>query len=274
MGILNVTPDSFSDGGRFLEPEKAADHGLQLLEEGADILDIGGESSRPGSDPVSATEELNRTIPVIQALRARTQALLSIDTTKSLVAQAALDAGVDIINDISAGNFDPGMLPLAAHYQVPIILMHMQGKPKSMQEKPSYANLLEEIKQFLRDKIAAAQEAGIPPERIILDPGIGFGKTYRDNLTLIKNLDHFSDLNQPIQIGISRKAFIGKILDLPPEERVEGTIAAALLSIIHGAHILRVHDVQAVKRAVLVAESILHEDIHFSDGEGRRSYAP
>jgi len=274
MGILNVTPDSFSDGGNFLDPKKASDHGLHLLEEGADILDIGGESSRPGSDPVPIEEEIKRTIPVIQAIRAQTKALLSIDTTKARVAQAALDAGVDIINDISSGRFDPDMLPLAAQYQVPVILMHMQGTPKSMQEKPSYKNLLEEIKQFLEDRIAAAQDAGISTESIIIDPGIGFGKTYQDNLTLIKHLDHFKDLRRPLLVGISRKAFIGKILDLPPEERVEGTIASALLSILQGAQILRVHDVHAVKRAVLVAESILYEDINFSNGEVKRSYAP
>ncbi len=258
MGILNITPDSFSDGGCFFETGQAIQQGLKLIQEGADILDIGGESSRPGSDPVSAEEEKNRLIPVIRALREHTDILISVDTTKSEVAQYALDAGADIINDISAGRFDTHMLELAADRQVPVILMHMQGTPKTMQVEPHYDDLLPEIKIFFRERIKAAVSVGIKRGNIIIDPGIGFGKNQNDNLCLLKNLKFLDDLNQPLLVGVSRKSFIGRILDVPPEERLEGTIASALISVMHGAHILRVHDVGAVKKALTVAEAIMH----------------
>ena len=259
MGVLNVTPDSFSDGGQYLDKEKAIGRGLRLIEEGSDIIDIGGESTRPGSEPIPAQEETSRVIPVIKALREQTEALISVDTTKSEVAQAALDAGAEIINDISSLRFDPGMASLAAERDVPVILMHMKGMPKTMQINPYYEDVLQEVKSFLQERIEAAQAAGIKRERIIIDPGIGFGKRLEDNLTLINKLHVLGELDRPVLIGTSRKSFIGNILDLPPQERLEGTIASSILSMAHGAHILRVHDVAAIKRAVLVAEAIMKE---------------
>lgn len=274
MGIINVTPDSFSDGGLYFNKEKAVDRGLELAEEGADIIDIGGESTRPGSDFISTEEELMRTVPVISALRKKTDVLISVDTTKSEVAEAALGEGADIINDISSFRFDPKMLPLAAQKDIPVILMHMKGTPKNMQLNPFYEDLLAEIRGFLEERIATAQAYGIKKEKIIIDPGIGFGKSLKDNLTLIKSLKFLEPIDRPILIGISRKSFIGKILSLPPQERTEGTIASAVLSIINGAHILRVHDVEAVKRAVLITEAIIDESMHpfsFSDNEEKKS---
>lgn len=274
MGIINVTPDSFSDGGLYFNKEKAVDRGLELAEEGANIIDIGGESTRPGSDFISTEEELMRTVPVISALRKKTDVLISVDTTKSEVAEAALDEGADIINDISSFRFDPKMLSLAAQKDIPVILMHMKGTPKNMQLNPFYEDLLAEIRGFLEERIATAQAYGIKKEKIIIDPGIGFGKSLKDNLTLIKSLKFLEPIDRPILIGISRKSFIGKILSLPPQERTEGTIASAVLSIINGAHILRVHDVEAVKRAVLVTEAIIDESMHpfsFSDNEEKKN---
>lgn len=259
MGVINITPDSFSDGGLYFDKDKAVARGLQLREEGSDIIDIGGESTRPGSEPITKEEELRRVIPVISALREKTDILISIDTTKSEVAQAALDAGADIINDISSSSFDPKTFSLAAKSGAPVILMHMKGIPRNMQVNPFYENVLLEVKSFLKDKIEVAQAAGIKKEKIIIDPGIGFGKRHKDNLVLIKNLHFFEDLDCPILIGISRKSFIGEILGAPPQQRLEGTIASAVLSIMHGAHILRVHDVASVKKAVLVAETIIKE---------------
>ena len=260
MGVINVTPDSFSDGGLYFEKDKAVERGLELAEEGSDIIDIGGESTRPGSEPIPQEEELRRVIPVISALRKRTNTLISIDTTKSEVALAALDAGADIINDISSFRSDPNMLPVAAQKDAPVILMHMKGTPKTMQVNPFYENVLHEVKSFLKERLNSALAYGIKKEKIIIDPGIGFGKRFKDNLTLINNLHFLKDLDRPILVGVSRKSFIGKILGLSPQERMEGTIASAVLSIIHGAHILRVHDVASIKKSVLVAETILNED--------------
>jgi dihydropteroate synthase len=260
MGVINVTPDSFSDGGLYFEEERAVERGMELEAEGADIIDVGGESTKPGSEPIAAEEELKRIIPVISALRKRTSSLISVDTTKSEVAQAALDEGADIINDISSFRFDSKMLPLAAQKQVPVVLMHMKGIPKTMQDNPRYEDVVLEVKAFFKEKIQAAQEHGINKEKIIIDPGIGFGKGLKDNLVLINRLQTFEELGCPLLVGVSRKSFIGKILNSPAAERLEGTIASALLSIINGAHILRVHDVAAVKRAVLVAEAIINED--------------
>ncbi len=259
MGVINITPDSFSDGGLYFDKDKAVARGLQLREEGSDIIDIGGESTRPGSEPITEEEELRRVIPVISALRKKTDSLISIDTTKSEVARAALDAGADMINDISSSSFDPKTFSLAAQHGAPVILMHMKGIPRNMQINPFYENVLLEVRSFLKEKIEVAQAAGIKKEKIIIDPGIGFGKRHKDNLVLIKNLHYFKDLDRPILIGISRKSFIGKILNSPPQQRLEGTIASAVLSIMHGAHILRVHDVASVKKAVLVAEAIIKE---------------
>jgi dihydropteroate synthase len=260
MGVLNTTPDSFSDGGLYFERESAVEQGLELLRQGADILDVGGESSRPESDPISADEEKRRVIPVIHELRDKTDVLISIDTVKAEVAEAALDAGADIINDISALRADPHMGELAARKRVPVVLMHMRGTPKIMQISPSYDDVLGEIKDFFRERMAAAADYGIAEESLILDPGIGFGKRLEDNLQLINHLDFFTDLGRPILVGVSRKSFLGAILNLPVDERLEGTIAASLLSRLKGAHIIRVHDVAPVKRALQVAERILQEE--------------
>ena len=257
MGVLNITPDSFSDGGLFFNKDQAIQRGLTQIAEGADILDIGGESTRPGSESVTFEEEQRRVLPVISSLRKKTDALISIDTTKAEVAHAALDEGADMINDISAGRNDPDMFSLAAEKNAPLILMHMQGTPKTMQNNPHYKDLFSEIKEFFEERMRAAHDAGVPEDKIIIDPGIGFGKALSHNLALIRNLDFLNAMGKPICIGTSRKSFIGKILDLPTQERLEGTIASCILSLLNGAHILRVHDVAAVKRAVRVAEAIL-----------------
>ncbi len=259
MGILNVTPDSFSDGNLYFDRDKAVKHGLDLVKEGADILDVGGESSRPGSDRVSVEEELCRILPVISKLRENTDTILSVDTTKAEVARRALDSGANIINDISSFQFDPDMLPLAAERETPVILMHMKGNPKTMQDNPSYENLLAEVKSFFQERIDVAVSSGIKRKKIIIDPGIGFGKKFSDNLNLIRNLRYFEELERPLLVGLSRKSFIGKIVDQPSQDRLEGSLSAAVLSVSHGAHLLRVHDVAATKKAILVAEAILNE---------------
>ena len=254
MGIVNVTPDSFSDGGLFLEPEKAVDRALRLVEEGAHIIDIGGESTRPGSTGVPEEEEIKRVLPVLKKLRPKTKALISVDTRKSRLARLALEEGADLINDISALRHDPEMATVVAHYQVPIILMHMLGTPETMQLSPAYNNLLFDLKHFFLERIRAARKAGIKETRMILDPGIGFGKTLEHNLELIKHLDYFLDLDKPILLGPSRKSFLGLILQEPPAGRLSGTIVSCLIGFLNGASILRVHDVQELKRAFLVLE--------------------
>lgn len=248
MGILNVTPDSFSDGGKFLSPGEAVAHALKMADEGADIIDIGGESSRPGSDPVPVDEELARVIPVISGIRQRSRIPVSIDTTRSAVARRALDAGADMINDISAGRFDPEILHVAATAGVPICLMHMKGTPKTMQNDTSYEDLMGEIRTFLASASKRAEKAGVAPDRIIVDPGIGFGKSAEDNLTIIKELDKLSALNRTILIGPSKKSFIGKLLDLDVDDRLEATLATIGKAYRNGASIFRVHDVGPAKR--------------------------
>ncbi len=276
MGVINVTPDSFSDGGVYFDAEKAVRRGLELAEQGADIIDIGGESTRPGAEPVPFEEEQRRVLPVIRGLRKKIETLISIDTSKSGIARAALEEGADIINDISALRFDPGMAALAAERDVPVILMHMKGTPKTMQAAPSYEDVVEEVKNFLRERMEDALHHGIRREKIILDPGIGFGKRFEDNLVLIRNLRTLARLGRPILVGVSRKSFIGRILGLQPRERLEGTIASAVMSIVHGASILRVHDVGPLRKAVLVAEAILNGDFRPDapdlNGEKKRSY--
>jgi dihydropteroate synthase len=260
MGVINVTPDSFSDAGLHLDKDRAVARGLALEKQGADILDIGGESSRPGSEPVAEKEELKRIIPVIKELRKRAKILISVDTTKANVAEEALAAGADIVNDISAFRFDDRMPLLISETGVPVILMHMKGVPKTMQSNPYYENLYQEIQCFLEERITTATAYDIKREKIIIDPGIGFGKSLKHNLAIINNLHFLECLDRPILVGISRKSFIGKILNLPPQDRIAGTIASAVLSILRGAHILRIHDVENVKRAITVAEAILNED--------------
>lgn len=248
MGILNVTPDSFSDGGLFFEKRKAVDHALQMIKEGADIIDIGGESSRPGSDPVPPEEELLRVIPVIEEIRKNSDVPISIDTTKSAVARQAIKAGANMINDISAGRFDPAIFDVAAEKDVPVCLMHMKGTPKDMQKNPSYVNLMGEIESFLREAAKKAEKAGVKPENIIIDPGIGFGKTPQDNVEILKNLSVLKTLNRPILIGPSRKSFIGRLLNLTVDNRLEPTLATIQFAYINGASIFRLHDVAPAKR--------------------------
>lgn len=257
MGVLNVTPNSFYDGGRFFDKEKAINRALELADQGVDILDIGGESSRPGSEPIPAEEELKRVLPVIKSIRPRVKCLLSIDTTKAVVAKAAVEEGVEIINDISALRADPAMSQIVAESKAGLILMHMKGTPKTMQLNPYYQDVISEISSFFQERMAVAQQTGIKPEQIILDPGIGFGKRLEDNLRLINELDSFLSLGRPLLMGISRKSFIGQVLNLPPEERLEGTIASAIISFLRGASILRVHDPLAISRAIRVAKAIL-----------------
>ncbi|MCX6567414.1 MAG: dihydropteroate synthase [Candidatus Aminicenantes bacterium] len=259
MGVLNVTPDSFFDGGRYFDSFRAAEHGLRLAAEGADIIDIGGESSRPGSDPISAEEEIRRVVPVVSSMRAQTRILISVDTTKYETARAALDAGADIINDISSFGMDPRLLTLAAESGAGFILMHMRGVPKTMQASPRYGDVRAEVRAFLAEKLEIAAAYGIAAECLAVDPGIGFGKRLEDNCALIRNLASIAELGRPVVVGVSRKSMIGKILDVPPEERLEGSIAAAIVSLTRGAHILRVHDVQSTCRAVRVADAILAE---------------
>lgn len=258
MGILNVTPDSFSDAGQFLDEDDAVARGKQMLADGADILDIGGESSRPGSAPVSEEEELRRVIPVIDRLKDQTGALISVDTTKSRVAIEAMDAGACIINDISAMRFDAGMPGVAARMEAGVVLMHMKGTPADMQKKPVYKDLLAEVAEFLSGRGKAARDAGVPEEAIVYDPGIGFGKTVQHNLNLLNRLGELKEvLRRPILSGPSRKSFIGAVLDLPVEERLEGTAAAVALSIVRGASIVRVHDVREMARVVKMTDAFL-----------------
>lgn len=256
MGILNVTPDSFSDGGRYLDPAKAVAYGVELANEGVDIIDIGGESTRPGARPVSAEEEIERVIPVLRGLRRNVSIPLSIDTYKADVARAALDEGADVVNDISALRFDPAMGPLVATEKVPVVLMHMQGTPQTMQGRPHYRDVLEEVKGFLSSRIRFALEVGIGPEQIIIDPGIGFGKNLNHNLTLLRGLSTLSSLGQPILVGPSRKTFIGKILGLGPEDRLEGSLAAAVAAVLDGANMIRLHDVREARRAIRIADAL------------------
>lgn len=257
MGILNVTPDSFTDGGMFYTMDAAVEHGLRMADDGADIIDIGGESTRPGSDAVGYEEELRRTIPVIEALAKRVAVPISIDTYKADVAERALDAGASMVNDISGLRFDPEMAKTVAAHQVPVVVMHIRGTPKSMQLNPQYEALLPEIMDYLRTSIRIALDAGVDEQRIIIDPGIGFGKTFEHNLRILNNLREFTLLGKPLLIGPSRKAFIGKILDnAPTSERLEGTAAAVAISIMNGAHIVRVHDVKEMVKVARVADAI------------------
>jgi dihydropteroate synthase len=259
MGALNVTPDSFSDGGRFLERGKAVEQGRRLGEEGADILDIGGESTRPGSKPVPEEEEARRVIPVIEELISKTSIPISIDTRNAWVAERALEAGAEMINDVTALKYDEKMSGLVARYKVPVVLMHMRGQPETMQANTEYADLMGEILEFFRGRIAYAATQGIRREQIILDPGIGFAKSLEKhhNLIILKHLQQFKVLNQPLLIGTSRKAFIGQILGLPPEEREEGTMATVAVAIRNGANIVRVHEVGRMRRVVQMVDAIL-----------------
>ncbi len=257
MGILNLTPDSFSDGGRYLAPDRASARGADMAGDGADILDLGAESSRPGSDPVSAEEEAERLLPVLTALRASLpEAVLSVDTTKAAVAEAALDAGADMINDISAGRMDPAMIPLCAQRKVPLVLMHMRGVPKSMQDEPFYRDTVGEVTAELRERIQEVEDAGMGPGDVVVDPGIGFGKRPRDNTVLIHHLEAPASLGYPVLVGASRKSLIGFLAGAPVEERLPGTIALHTAALLRGASILRVHDVKAHVQALACASAL------------------
>ena len=256
MGILNVTPDSFSDGGRFLDRATAVAHATRMVDDGADILDVGGESTRPGSTPVSADEELERVHPLIERLAELHPAVpISIDTRKADVAAEALDAGATIVNDVSGGA-DPAMFDVVRDREAAVVLMHMRGDPTTMQEAPQYDDVVGEVHEYLRQRIETAELAGIDPERIAIDPGIGFGKDLDHNLDLMHGVDALLNLGRPVLVGPSRKKFIGTILDLPVEERVEGTVGAVVWMVARGAHLVRVHDVREVVRAVRVSDAI------------------
>lgn len=254
MGVLNVTPDSFSDGGKYPDSNAAVRAAIRMAEEGADFVDIGGESTRPGSDPVSVQEEIRRVVPVIEELAGRISVPISIDTYKSPVARAALDAGAVIVNDISGLTFDGEMADVISKAGASVVLMHMKGTPKTMQLDPKYRDVVGEVRGFLRKRAKAAQDAGI--RQIIIDPGIGFGKNLEHNLTLIRRLGELCDLGYPVLVGPSRKSFLGTILGLPVDQRLEGTAAAVAASILNGASIVRVHDVSEMKRVIKVAEAI------------------
>ncbi len=256
MGVLNVTPDSFSDGGHFFDKEKAIDHGLKMVEEGADIIDIGGESTRPGSKPLELEEELRRVIPVIESLAKEVDVPISIDTYKSTVAQRAIEAGAEIINDISGLHLDPNLAKVAAKDDTPLVLMHIRGNPETMQKDVHYDSLFSEILQYLKESIQRAESAGLDPRQIIIDPGIGFGKTLDDNLLIIKNLYEFRILGKPILLGTSRKSFIGKILNTEVGDRLEGTLSSIAIGVLNGAHIIRSHDVLQTKKAIAVTDAI------------------
>ena len=253
MGILNITPDSFSDGGQFLRLDQAIAHAQQMVADGADFIDIGGESSRPGAAPVSEAEELDRVIPIIDALTKSFSVPISIDTYKPRVAELALEHGATILNDIT-GLQNPDMVKVAAKFHAPVILMHMLGTPQTMQQNPTYSDVITDIKTFFKKQLAIAHAAGITD--IILDPGLGFGKTLEHNLTILKRLNEFTDLGYPLLIGPSRKSFIGTLTGLPVEDRLEGSIAATVIAALNGAKIIRVHDVKESKRALQIVDAV------------------
>lgn len=261
MGVLNVTPDSFSDGGAYLDPEKAIAQALRMAKEGADIIDIGGESSRPGAEPVSVMEEIRRVLPVITALQKQIDIPISIDTYKASVAEEALKAGAQLINDITGLRGDDRMVQLAAEYDVYTVIMHMKGTPRTMQHNPNYENLMEELVQFFMKQVAFALATGINRGKIIIDPGIGFGKRVEDNFIILNELQKLVEIGYPVLVGPSRKSFIGKTLHLPVEERLEGTSAAVTAAILNGAKIVRVHDVKEMRRVVLITDAIRLERV-------------
>lgn len=267
MGIVNVTPDSFSDGGLFLDPEAALTHARELLQEGADIIDVGGESTRPGAEPVAEDEELRRVLPVIDGIAASGAPVrISIDTSKAPVAQAALDAGASIVNDVSALRGDPAMAEVVARSGCECVLMHMLGEPRTMQAGPRYGDVVDEVRAFLEQRMEHALRAGVSERQIVLDPGIGFGKTTAHNLELLRRLDELASLGRPLLVGTSRKSFLGRILadaagesePAPADRRLQGTIATCVLAYERGARLFRVHDVAPVRAALTVAAATLN----------------
>ena len=260
MGILNVTPDSFSDGGKYLEKNNAINHALAMIDNGADIIDVGGESTRPFSDPVSLDEEISRVIPVIEGIRKESDVCISIDTTKSEVATAALNSGASLINDVSAMEVDPLMIDVALKFDCPIIIMHMKGTPKSMQDNPQYESLISDIKDYLQERVNFIVSKGVNSKKIVIDPGIGFGKTVENNFEIINNLNHFTKMGLPVMLGASRKSFIGISLDLPEDDRLEGSLAANIIGLQNGAKIFRVHDVAETNKAFVIANKIFNSN--------------
>jgi dihydropteroate synthase len=260
MGVLNVTPDSFSDGGLDADAAAAVARGLGQFEAGADIVDVGGESTRPGGEALDAEAEIRRVVPVIEGLRARGPGLVSVDTTKAAVAAAALDAGADVVNDVSGFAFDPGLAPLVARRGVPAVLMHLRGGFATMHRDPSYGDVMAEVVAELREALARAEAGGVPAAQVILDPGIGFSKAAPHSLEVIRRLPEMEALHRPVLAGPSRKSFIGRVLDLPVGERLMGTAAAVAACVLGGAHVVRVHDVAAMVQVVRVCDAILGEE--------------
>jgi dihydropteroate synthase len=257
VGVLNATPDSFFAPSRAMDPGRAAEAVIQMVEEGAAAVDLGAESSRPGASPVPAEEQIRRLLPVLAAVRKAVRVPLSVDTTKAAVARAALDAGADLVNDVSAGRDDPDLLPLCARAGVPVVLMHMQGTPATMQRAPRYTDVVAEVRAFLAERAAAAEAAGVARDAIVLDPGIGFGKSLADNLLLLRRLDACVALGYPVLVGVSRKSFLAKLLGgRAADERLLGTAAATALAVSAGARLVRAHDVAATRDVVAVAEAI------------------
>jgi dihydropteroate synthase len=257
MGIVNVTPDSFSDGGRFVDADAAVTHALRLVEQGADILDIGGESTRPGSLPVSQEEELSRVIPVLQRLAERADVPLSVDTSKAEVARQALEAGAHIINDITALQGDPTMPEVVRSFEAGVILMHMRGTPATMQNDPRYENVVAEVSAFLEARLQACRDVGIAEAQVVLDPGIGFGKSSEHNLQLVAHLEELQRLGRPVCLGVSRKGFLGKVLGRPLEQRLAGSLAAVCFALVHrSAQLVRVHDVSETRDVVVLLRAL------------------
>jgi dihydropteroate synthase len=259
MGILNVTPDSFADGGRHATAAQAVDAASRMVDEGAEIVDVGGESSRPGARPLPVEEEAERVLPVIKGMRRRLPVRISIDTMKAEVARRALDAGADLVNDVSALR-DPGMLPLLVERGVPVVLMHMRGTPRTMQRDTRYENLLEEIAGFLSDRAESAVVAGVADDKILIDPGIGFGKSTEGNLAILRRLSSLDRVGKPVLVGASRKSFIGATLDRPVQDRLEGSLAVAAFAAAEGAHVIRAHDVAATVQVVRMIDAIRRAD--------------
>jgi dihydropteroate synthase len=257
MGVLNVTPDSFSDGGKFLDTDAALRQAEKMIGDGADIIDVGGESTRPFSKPVDESIETKRVVPVISAIAARFKVVISIDTCKAVVAKASLDAGAQVINDVSALRFDPDMGKVVAAEKAGLVLMHMKGIPQNMQENPEYTDVISEIKRFLADAVERARASGVGPSNILVDPGIGFGKRLEHNLRILRELSAFKELGRPVLVGTSRKSFIGSILDAPVDRRLIGTIAAIVISVMNGASVVRVHDVKEAREAISIADSVV-----------------
>jgi dihydropteroate synthase len=257
MGILNVTPDSFSNGGQFFDLAQAVVQGLKMADEGADILDIGGESTRPGAAPVDEAEELRRVVPVVRTMAERTRCVISVDTTKAAVARAALAAGAHIINDVSAATWDPAMPAVAVEFKAGLVLMHCQGTPRTMQHEPHYADVVTEVRAFLAQRLEVLTAAGLPRDHLCIDPGIGFGKTLEHNLALLRQLEQFANLGRPILIGVSRKSMLGKLTGREkPEQRLASGLAALTAAVLRGARIIRTHDVAASRDAARVADAL------------------